>query len=204
MADNLLVLNAANVTYSIRGVDLGTGTSLIMMSTPGTVGGTTVLTQSAATAGSWAMPVVMSPNGINANGIATAGGSAPTVLAQDQPSQAVALDVNVLANANSTTLLTVNFTAFSMNTNSTATLVAAVSSKKIRVVNFWAITNTATTFQLLSAAATISGPMAFAANAGIVLPSSNLGWLETASGSALVGSSSASATVGGNIAYVTI
>lgn len=84
MADNLLVINAANVTTAIRAVDLGNGTSLIMMSTPGTVGGTTILTQSAATAGSWALPVVISPNGVNANGGTTSANSAPVVIASDQ------------------------------------------------------------------------------------------------------------------------
>jgi len=238
---DLLVLDAANTTTRVRAVQLDTATAVIMMSTPGTIGGTTLVgqgtiassiavnlpsnqivstlitnsfitsvlstayfTTGAPTSSNTALLVALSPNGLNPNGGTAAANSAPTVIAINQTAIAVLGDTSGLSNGISTPVLTQNFTAFSMNTNSTSSLVAAVASKKIRVINFWATTSTATNFQLLSAAATVSGLMQLTDKAGIVLPEANLGWLETAAGSALVGSSSASATVSGNITYITI
>lgn len=204
MADNLLVLNAANATVSIRAIDLGNGTSYIMMSTPGTVGGTTVLTQSAATAGSWAMPVVISPNGVNPNGATTVANAAPVTVGLDQASIAVLDDTSKIANGNSSTLLTVNFTSIAISAPGTTTIVAAVASKQIRVVNLGVIVSTATNFFLMSAGSAIMGTASFTTNGGMVLPYSKVGWFQTTVGSALVGNSSATSNVGGSLAYITV
>jgi len=92
----------------------------------------------------------------------------------------------------------VNATALGANT-----VVSAVPGRKIKVLAYSLITNTAITVKWQSATTDISGPLSLAANGGTNVESA-LGLFETNIGEALNlnESGAVAATVGGHVTYV--
>lgn len=88
-----------------------------------------------------------------------------------------------------------------------SSIIAAVTSKKIRVISLVALTGgTATTSTFNSkgsgAGVAITPPFSFGSNGGFVLPFNPAGWFETASGQALTVTTGAGSTTGYQITYV--
>ncbi len=85
------------------------------------------------------------------------------------------------------------------------TILSAVSGKKIRVLGYALVTDTASALTWESGGSTaISGAMTFAANGGISAVPSKWGWVETLSGESLVLNVGTAATVGGHVTYVLV
>lgn len=81
------------------------------------------------------------------------------------------------------------------------TIVAAVTGKKIRVLQYALVVSAATTVIWKSGTTAITGDMSFAANGGISSSFSPSGLFETAAGEALVLYLSASNPVSGHLVY---
>ena len=81
------------------------------------------------------------------------------------------------------------------------TIVAAVTGKKIRVLQYALVVAAETTVIWKSGTTAITGDMTFAANGGISTPFSPIGLFETAAGEALVLNLSASNPVSGHLVY---
>lgn len=102
-----------------------------------------------------------------------------------------------------TTALTPKFASIDVATSGDNTIVAAVASKKIRVLAYTLVCAAATTVIWKSATAgAITGDMSFAANGGIAAPFSPIGHFETTAGEALVLNLSAANAVSGHLVYV--
>lgn len=86
------------------------------------------------------------------------------------------------------------------------TIIAAVASKKIRVIatNFITKPTNAVTFYAGSSGAQLTGHYKLLANSGMVWPLNEHGWLETSAGEGLVISLSATGTFGGVMTYIEI
>jgi hypothetical protein len=153
-----------------------------------------------------ALVVALSPNAINANGATVAANSAPVVLATNQATLAVAQDTSQLAVGLSGTMATPIKVKISVAAATTTTLVAAVASKKIRVVAMYMISTGANTVNLQSHTTTSNsdGLPAYAANGGIVLNYNPIGWFDTVAGEALDMVTSAASQVSGQLAYVAV
>lgn len=106
---------------------------------------------------------------------------------------------------NGLTALTPKFASIDVATLGDNTIVAAVPSKKIRVLAYALVCGAATTVIWKSATAgAISGDMQFAANGGIAAPFSPIGHFETTAGEALVLNLSAANAVSGHLVYVEV
>ncbi len=104
-----------------------------------------------------------------------------------------------------TTTVAPKFAVINRNTTGNGTaVVAAVTSKKIRVLRFSFVHAGAVTVKWQSGTTDISGPMVFDAAGGMVEPFSPYGICETASGLALNLNLSAAVQVGGTLQYVEI
>lgn len=95
-----------------------------------------------------------------------------------------------------------------INTSSTGNtaLVAAVTSKKIRVLAYTLVCDAAVAVKFTSGAGgtDLTGAMSFAANGGASAPFSQLGHFETAAATALVLNLGAAVGVRGHLVYATI
>ena len=110
-----------------------------------------------------------------------------------------------------TTALTPKFAAISAASSGNNTLIAAVASKKIRVLALNLISAAANNIYITSGAggtaiwAGSTNKANFAANGGMVLPYNPVGWFETlATNTALVANLSAASAIGGSITYVEV
>lgn len=153
-----------------------------------------------------ALVVALSPNSVNANGQTTMSASAPVAIASNQSTLAVAMDTTQIADGVSGTMLTATKTKISIASATTTTLVALVSSKKIRVLAMYLVSTGANTINLQSHATTSNsdGLPGYAANGGIVLPFNPLGWFDTTTGEALDMVTSGSGQVSGQILTVAV
>lgn len=119
---------------------------------------------------------------------------------------AVALQTDVLMNG--LTALTPKFAVIDVASAGESTLVAAVTSKKIRVVSMFIVnghTSTQTVrFKSGTGGAAITGQMIFGANGGVVLPNNEHGWFETAAGALLSLELAGGTTVDGALSYVEV
>jgi len=101
---------------------------------------------------------------------------------------------------------TPKFAIISVNTNGNNTLVAAVTSKKIRVVSLWI--NSASTvnalFQSGASGTNLSGSVYLAPNTGMVLPFNPVGWFETAAGVLLNMTLNGAFFVAGSLTYIEV
>ena len=153
-----------------------------------------------------ALVVAISPNSVNANGQAAMASSAPVGLASNQTTISIAPDTSQLANGASGTFLTPAKAKISISTATTTTLVAAVTSKKIRVLSMYLVCAAADTITLQSHTTTTNsdGGCSYAANGGISLPFNPLGWFDTTVGEALDMVTSAAGQVSGQLTYVAV
>lgn len=110
---------------------------------------------------------------------------------------------------NGTTALTPKFTAIAAATSGDNTLVAAVASKKIRVLGIMGVVSAATNIYFADGAATVifggsTNKINLAANGGFVLPFNPAGWFETAAGQLLKVNLSAANSFSGGLVYVEV
>ncbi len=101
----------------------------------------------------------------------------------------------------------VQYAAVAVTTLDNNTLVAAVTSKKIRVVHLVLVASGGANNVRLESGASgtaLSGVMNLAANGQMVWPFNPAGWCETAAGSLLNLELSAATAVGGVLGYVTV
>jgi hypothetical protein len=109
--------------------------------------------------------------------------------------------------AGSFTTLTPKFAVIDAATGGDNTLVAAVASKKIRVVSLYLVAsggaNTAR-FESGASGTAKSGQMSIAANGILVLPYNPLGWFETGTNTLLNLELSAATSVDGGLTYVEV
>jgi cell wall-associated NlpC family hydrolase len=108
---------------------------------------------------------------------------------------------------NGTTALTPKFAAISASSNGNNTVVAAVTSKKIRVLawNLMGAGAVNAKWQSGASGTDLTGLYyVAAAGGGISVPFNPLGWFETASGTLLNLNLSGAVAVGGNLVYVEV
>jgi hypothetical protein len=107
---------------------------------------------------------------------------------------------------NGTTALTPKFATIAASTSGNNQIVAAVTSKKIRVLAAQLISNGTVNakWQSGSSGTDLTGLAYLVANAGYVLPFNPCGWFESASGVLLNLNLSAAINVGGSILYIEV
>ena len=107
---------------------------------------------------------------------------------------------------NGTTALTPKFAVIDAATSGNNTLVAAVTSKKIRVLALMLVAGGTVNVRFESGAdgTALSGQMQLTAQTGFSLPHSPTGWFETASGTLLNLELSAAVSVDGMLVYVEV
>ena len=120
----------------------------------------------------------------------------------DSISAALATD----AIMNGTTVLTPQFAPITASASGVTTIVAAVASKKIRILGAVIVCTTAVTvkFQSHTTTATATGAFPFGANGGAAIPFSPVGWFETVAGEALDINLGSAVAVGGQLIYTTL
>lgn len=104
------------------------------------------------------------------------------------------------------TILTPKFAVISASSSGNNTLVAAVASKKVRVLSLWLTSNGTVNakFQSGAGGTDISGLAYLVVNTGFVLPYNPVGWFETGSNTLLNLNLSAAIAVGGSLTYVEV
>lgn len=105
-----------------------------------------------------------------------------------------------------TTALTPKYAAIDAASSGDNTIVAAVTSKKIRVLSLFLVAAGTTTVRFESGASgtALSGQMNLIANTGFALPYNPVGWFETASNTLLNIELSAAISVDGSLTYVEV
>lgn len=116
----------------------------------------------------------------------------------------VGLDTSAIYNGS--TALTPKFAKIAASSSGDNTLVAAVTSKKIRVLayNFSCAGTVNAKFQSGAAGTDLTGLKYGVANSGIVAPFNPAGWFETAAGTLLNLNLSAATAVGGELVYIEV
>ena len=107
---------------------------------------------------------------------------------------------------NGTTALTPKFAIIDAATSGDNTLLAAVASKKIRVLSLYLVSAGTVNVRFESGAGgtALSGQMNLVVNTGFVLPFNPIGWFETASNTLLNLELSAAVSVDGGFTYVEV
>lgn len=120
----------------------------------------------------------------------------------DTLSAALATDA-IMSNV---TALTPKFASIAVSSSGNNTLVAAVTSKKIRVLSCELMANGTVNakFQSGASGTDITGLKYLVVNTGMVLPFSPVGWFETGSGVLLNMNLSAGVAVGGSLVYIEV
>lgn len=123
--------------------------------------------------------------------------------AAPMPVQAV-LDTAAIANAGA--LLTPKFVIIDATTSGDNTILAAVSSKKIRVLALFLVAAGTVNVRFESGAGgtALTGQMNLVANTGFVLPFNPVGWFETAATTLLNMELSATISCDGSLVYVEV
>lgn len=152
-------------------------------------------------------PVVLSTEDaakVPALGQAAMAASTPVVMASNQTAIPASLESNSLYAG--TTALVPKFAAISASSSGNNTLIAAVASKKIRVLSYTLVCTTAVTAKLQSGASgtDLTGAMPFGANGGVSAPFNPLGHFETAVNTLLNLSLGSAVAVAGHICYVEV
>lgn len=139
------------------------------------------------------------------NGVAGNGAQRVTVASDNTPFQ-VAASNETSSIYNGTTALTPLFSAIVASSSGATTIIALVSSKKIRVLAMELTASGAVNVKWQShvTPTDLTGLAYFAANGGYVLPYNPVGWFQTVSGEALDINLSGAVAVGGSITYVTV
>jgi hypothetical protein len=151
-----------------------------------------------------ALVVSISPNSVNANGQATMANSAPVAIASNQSQLPVGLGTDTIYSG--ATALTPKFATIAASSSGNNTLIAAVASKKIRVLSLSLMSNGTVNakFQSGAGGTDLTGLYYTAANTGFVLPFNPVGHFETASNTLLNLNLSGAVAVGGQITYVEV
>lgn len=107
---------------------------------------------------------------------------------------------------NGTTALTPKFAVIDAATSGDNTILAAVTSKKIRVLSVFVIAAGAVNvrFESGTGGTALTGQMNLTTNSGFVLPFNPVGWFETASGTLLNLELSGAVSVDGSFTYVEV
>lgn len=107
---------------------------------------------------------------------------------------------------NGTTAITPKFAVLDAASSGDNTLIAAVASKKVRVLSLFLVSAGAVNVRFESGAGgtALTGQMNLVANTGFVLPYNPLGWFETASNTLLNLELSAAISVDGSIVYAEV
>lgn len=137
-------------------------------------------------------------------GAKTGANSLSVVLASDPATRPVSLESNSLYAAG--TAMTPKFAIIDAATSGDNTLVAAVASKKIRVLSLYLVAAGSVNVRFESGAGgtALSGQMNLVVNTGFVLPFNPLGWFETASNTLLNLELSGAVSVDGGLVYVEV
>lgn len=132
-----------------------------------------------------------------------AAGTATAVqVSQPLPTQNT-IDSNQMATAG--TIVTPKFAPISVSSSGNNTIVAAVTSKKIRVLSYVIVAAGSVDAKFMSSTTTDkSGAMPLVANTGVSANFSPIGHLETASGELLNLNLSAAVGVRGHLAYIEV
>ena len=126
-----------------------------------------------------------------------------TAVAAPMPVQ-VTLDSNQMSTAG--TIVTPKFAAIALSASGNTTVVAAVASKKLRVLALSMVANGTVNikFQTGTGGTDLTGLYYLIANTGAVLPFNPAGWFETASGVLLNANLSAAIAIGGSLTYIEV
>jgi hypothetical protein len=116
------------------------------------------------------------------------------------------VSLNTKSMLNGSTTLTPKFAKIAAASSGDNTLVAAVTSKKIRVLSYNFIANGTVNakFQSGASGTDLTGLKYCVVNSGLVAPFNPLGWFESASGVLLNLNLSAAIAVGGELVYVEV
>lgn len=101
--------------------------------------------------------------------------------------------------------LAVKFAVINAANSGDNTVVAAVSSKRIRVLAGFFVTGGTVAVTWKSGAATaITGAMSYAENSGLILPLNQLGYFQTAQGEGLVVNLGSGTQISGSLTYIEV
>ena len=148
----------------------------------------------------------MSYNPQNPNGQASMANSAPVVIASNQTNIPVTGSLETSSIYSGTTALTPKFAAITASSSGATTIVAAVSSKKIRVISYVVVANAAVNIKFQSSTGNTdkTGLLYLGTNGGVSGAYALTGHFETASGDALNINLSSAVAVGGHLTYVEV
>lgn len=153
-----------------------------------------------------ALVVAISPNSVNANGQTIMAQSAPVVAASNQSTISVSQDTSLLTNGASGTTLAPKFAAISASSSGANIIVAAVSSKKIRVLAWDVKVNAAVNFKWQSHTAGDKTGLYYNSGQGdgVARAFNPVGYFETVAGESLDLNLSGAVAVGGCLTYVEV
>jgi hypothetical protein len=126
--------------------------------------------------------------------------------ARDNATDTITVSLDTAAIMNDTTALTPKFAVIDEATSGDNTVVAAVASKKIRVLSLFMICagDVDARFESGAAGTALSGQMDMTANSGFVLPFNPVGWFETGTNTLLNLELSAAVSCDGSVVYVEV
>lgn len=169
--------------------------------------GPVVMTNAAGAEGSWTFTVVPWPGALGANGGMKVDIVGDTGAQSQLDTDGLAgITLNTKSMLNGTATLTPKFAVINASASGNNTLVAAVTSKKLRVLayNFIANGTVNAKFQSGASGTDLTGLKYCVANGGICAPFNPLGWFETAAGVLLNMNLSAAIAVGGELVYLEV
>lgn len=194
---------AGSTVLSVQGVSLGFPQPISISQL-----GTTAVSTGSGSMDGGTQRVALATNspGVTTLGQSVMAGSLPITIASNQQTIAVALDTSVIAVGATGSTLTPKFRAITATALGTTTVVATVSAKKIRVVQWIVTTNAAVNYKWQSHEGTdLTGLFYSAGLGGGAGGAFNpVGHFETASGSALDINLSVATAVGGSLVYIEV
>ena len=148
----------------------------------------------------------MSYNPQNPNGQNTMANSAPVTIASNQSAVPATSGPDTSTIYNGTTSLTPKFATITASSSGASTLVAAVTSKKIRVISYVVVASAAVNIKFQSHVTPTdkTGLLYLAANGGVSGAYAPTGHFETIAGEALDINLSGAVAVGGHLTYVEV
>jgi len=194
---------AGSTVLSVQGVSLGFPQPISI-----TQLGTATISTGSGSMDQGTQRVALATNspGVTTLGQTAMAGSLPITIASNQQTIAVAADTSVIAVGASGSTLTPKFQSISVSALGTSTIVATVSAKRIRVVQWIATTKAAVDFKWQSHGGTDLTGLFYSAGAGGGAGGafSPVGHFQTVSGEALDINLSVATTVGGSLVYIEV
>jgi len=194
---------AGSTVISVQGVSLGFPQPISITQ----IGTTAIAAGSGAmSGGTQRVALATDSPGVTTLGQSAMSGSLPITIASNQQTISVVTDTSVLSLGATGSTATPKFKALTATALGTTTVVASVSAKKIRVVQWIATTVAATNFKWQSHEGTdLTGLFYSAGLGGGAGGAFNpVGHFETASGSALDINLSVATAVGGSLVYIEV